>query len=130
MSLKFDFGQRLQCLRKVPQIKGLSEQSYNVLGKAFIRKEFEAGDDIIVQGEAGDTMYFVQSGCPVAIVDGLGKVADLVPGSFFGELACVSEAPRTATVRAQEDPDTGASCVVWELSRVDVQLQFGRDRRA
>ncbi|KAK5694325.1 hypothetical protein LTR17_024903 [Elasticomyces elasticus] len=65
---------------------------------------------IIVQGDAGDYFYVVESGNfaiyvnPAGHVEagegGLGrKVADVGPGGSFGELALMYNAPRAATVR-------------------------------
>ncbi|KAK5698928.1 hypothetical protein LTR97_006577 [Elasticomyces elasticus] len=77
---------------------------------------------IIVQGDAGDYFYVVESGNfaiyvnPAGHVEagegGLGrKVADVGPGGSFGELALMYNAPRAATV-VSEGPG-----VLWQLDR-------------
>jgi NADH dehydrogenase FAD-containing subunit/uncharacterized membrane protein YphA (DoxX/SURF4 family) len=72
----------------------------------------EAGDEIIRQGEQGDTAYIVQSG-RVEIIKSGKKVGELAAGDFFGEIALVSDTKRTATVRCL------TACELTVLSRED-----------
>jgi CRP-like cAMP-binding protein len=63
----------------------------------------EAGDSIIRQGDPGDYFYIIKSGrCMVTRKmsgqDKEIKLADLGPGSTFGEEALISEAARNATI--------------------------------
>ena len=65
---------------------------------------FPAGTYIIEQGEVGDSLFLIISGhADVAEEPRLGEVRTLRrlgPGEFFGELALVSERPRSAHVIA------------------------------
>ncbi len=74
----------------------------------------EAGDEIIRQGEQGDTAYIIQTG-RVEIIKGGKKVGELGAGDFFGEIALVSDSKRTATVRCL------TACELTVLSREDFQ---------
>lgn len=71
---------------------------------AGIRREhFEAGEVIFQEGERGDRLYIVTDG-EVEVVrrvagPGAMTLARLGPGECFGEIALVSESPRSATVR-------------------------------
>jgi cAMP-dependent protein kinase regulator len=64
-----------------------------------------AGNSIIVQGEAGDLFYIIEDGKAIAtkIFENQAKpvkVKDYAKGSFFGELALISNEPRQASITA------------------------------
>jgi CRP-like cAMP-binding protein len=58
-------------------------------------------------GEEGDSAYFILSGTAVAgVSDGQGSyrsLSSMAAGDYFGEIAALTGAPRTADVVAQED---------------------------
>lgn len=68
---------------------------------------FEPGDVVFRQGDPGDLVYSIVSG-EVEIVrempDGEERLlATMGPGEYFGEMALISDAARTATVRARTE---------------------------
>ena len=74
-------------------------------------KKVTAGTSVIKQGDEGDFFYIVESGDLEYTVNG-DKVGQAGPGSSFGELALMYNAPRAATVTAVSDT------VLWALDRM------------
>ena len=71
----------------------------------LFEKEYYAGEIIFSEGDSGKALYIVMSGS-VTIVkkcdSGEKLLASLSPGSYFGELALISESPRYATAISEE----------------------------
>lgn len=82
---------------------------YALLEKVVVKK-YAPGENIIVQGEKGDTYYIIKSG-KVAVLkkkkDGgdLVQVALLDDGQAFGEEALIRDDPRNATCQAVTETD-------------------------
>jgi len=84
------------------------------------RRHFSAGDEVISEGEMGDTAYVVDSG-RLAVFRGGEKVAELGEGDCFGEIALLGNSKRTATIRCLTD------CELVVLARDDLHtLTTGR----
>ncbi|MFI5300368.1 MAG: cyclic nucleotide-binding domain-containing protein [Polyangiales bacterium] len=70
------------------------------------RRAFPAGSPIVVEGDVGDAAYVLVRGtCEAStLVDGQRRVLRRMgPGDIFGEMAILSDLPRTATVEAVDD---------------------------
>ncbi|KAJ5561550.1 hypothetical protein N7535_003988 [Penicillium sp. DV-2018c] len=103
----------------------LDDDQFMTVLNALVEKPIPAKDiKVISQGDAGDYFYIVEKGNfdvyihPSGAVqpgpDGLGnKVASTGPGSSFGELALMYNAPRAATVISTE-----AKSTLWALDRI------------
>ncbi len=86
--------------------KDIPAEACKALTHHFQRRTFSDGECIVRQGDAGDSCFLIRSGTvavstedfrnPGKIVD-LGKLGE---GAFFGEVALLSDKPRTATVTA------------------------------
>ena len=99
------------------------EQSAQVLGALQERKIPAKDMRVIEQGDAGDYFYVVESGNFDIYVSKTGKmepgpegmgsrVAESGPGTSFGELALMYNAPRAATIISTEPG------VLWQLDRI------------
>jgi CRP-like cAMP-binding protein len=64
-------------------------------------ESFEAGSNIITEGDSGEELYIVLAGRVTVSRSGT-EIVELHPGVHFGEMALVDQSPRSATVRAKE----------------------------
>lgn len=74
-------------------------------GGDFPRKTFDAGATIIREGEPGDAAYIIVAGkCDIRKEEANGSetLMSIGPGAVFGEMAIMTEGPRTATIVATE----------------------------
>ncbi len=79
-----------------------------VLMSRMHEKKYAPGEDIVAQGQRGDSYYVVKSGRVAVIARRKGEteakeVAVLESGAGFGEEALIREEPRSATCRALTD---------------------------
>ena len=85
-------------------VLGLGIARFRRRHSLFDQATYEPGQTIVRQGEAGDCMYFIQSGAVDVsrVEDGRERaIAHLSTGQYFGEAALLASQPRNATVRAQ-----------------------------
>ena len=90
-------------LAGVPLLSGLDRKQLATLARDFTERTFPAGSVVVCQGdEKGIGFFVVAEGEGIITVDGkeVGKVG---PGSYFGEVALISDRVRTATVTATTD---------------------------
>jgi len=95
----------LEILSNVRLFKGLNKTLLRKLLAELFEKEYNAGEIIFSEGDSGKALYIVMSGS-VKIVKKTGSddkvLAPLGPGSYFGELALISETPRFASAVVEE----------------------------
>ena len=94
----------------------LDENELRIVIDAIQEVKCKPGEALIVEGDAGDCMYVLESGslnC-TKVFKGNTEPTQLKvyqPGEGLGELALLYNAPRAATITAIEDS------VVWRLDR-------------
>ncbi len=90
----------------IPLLDGLNEaEAKRFLGLGTILRA-HSGDTIIRPGDSGSEMYMILSGMVEVFgrrEDHLHSLATFGPGQVFGEIAFVSNSPRTAYVIGQTD---------------------------
>src|SRR5579859_814187 len=90
----------------LPTLAGLSAEDRKALAAQGRVIEAPAGVRVVQQGQAGDAAYFVLAGRLAAGLpapDGTYRaLSTLAPGDFFGEIAALTGATRTADVAADQ----------------------------
>jgi diguanylate cyclase (GGDEF)-like protein len=74
-----------------------TEDEVNAIFAAGRPRECASGEAVIIEGEAGDSMFFLLEGAAEARFDGGKKVRAYGPGSWFGELSFINPGQRRAT---------------------------------
>lgn len=92
----------------LPPLSGLSAKERQSLASQTLVADAPGGAIVVRKGEVSDAAYFILSGQAVAGYAEAGSyrlLEVLNPGDFFGEIAALTGAPRTANV-ITEEPST------------------------
>lgn len=112
----------LNVVSKSPMLRALDAEQQDIIVKAFSGPlEKPDGENVIVQGDIGDTFYLLEEGVVDVYIKKKGiteeeKVHSYKPGDSFGELAIMYNAPRAATCRV----NGGAK--LWSLDRISFKV--------
>ena len=85
-----------------PLFSALDRDAFAALVRLVELRCMQAGEKLVVEGERGESMFIVVQG-EVEVLRGDKPVAVIGEGSFFGEMALVTDSPRLATVVAARD---------------------------
>ena len=88
--------------QQVPLFGDLSKRGVRRVIQAASEIDEPAGTVLVREGDLGRELYILVAGT-ARVSRGGRKIADMGPGDFFGELAFLSHAPRSATVTASSD---------------------------
>ncbi|EPX73964.1 cAMP-dependent protein kinase regulatory subunit Cgs1 [Schizosaccharomyces octosporus yFS286] len=88
-------------LEEVPILSSLDKYQRQKIADALQTVVFQAGEEVIHQGDIGNQFYLIEDGEAEVIKKDKGTVVTLTKGDYFGELALIHETQRTATVRAK-----------------------------
>lgn len=93
-------------LQNIPLFSALGQEDLEAIAKQAVTKTFPKGNIVINEGDRTDSLYVILSGkVKVFLTDENHKevIVDIQRvGDYFGELALLDEAPRSASVMTME----------------------------
>ncbi|MBE9536875.1 MAG: cyclic nucleotide-binding domain-containing protein [Proteobacteria bacterium] len=93
-----------EALKATPIFGKLKRSEIIAVERILHLRQYASGETIFSQGEPGIGMYVIVDGRVDILFEGSGQtIANLEEGDFFGEIALLTESPRTATARASEN---------------------------
>ena len=93
-------------LKHIAVLQGMDNDALTRLAVALEEKEYEDGQTVFAEGDAGDSMYFIVKGCvriekrAQATSTVHKTLAVLEAGDYFGEMALLDQKPRSAAAVA------------------------------
>jgi CRP/FNR family cyclic AMP-dependent transcriptional regulator len=100
----------VESLRRCALFAHVDEDGLRTLAQQMRRRRFRRNEVIFHQGDIADSLQVVVAGAvKIVLPSSEGDeaiIASLKPGEFFGELALLDGAPRSATATAVEPTDT------------------------
>jgi len=93
-------------LREIPLFAMLDPSTLSALANRFVTERHPAGQIIFQEGDEGDKLHIVVRGTVEILKDTSDEiprqVAVLQDGDFFGEIALLTNVPRTATAKTRQ----------------------------
>ncbi len=93
-------------LKKIAFLDQLKINELDELIGALDKRPFHRGEVLIKQGTIGETFFILASGSAGVYKEKFlssKKIAEIGPDTYFGEMALLDNAPRTATVVGEGD---------------------------
>jgi CRP/FNR family transcriptional regulator len=82
--------------------RSVSHKGLRAIVSAATEVDVKSGATLVREGDRGRELYVILRGT-ADVTRGGRKVRELTPGEFFGEMALLNPAPRTATVTARTE---------------------------
>jgi CRP/FNR family cyclic AMP-dependent transcriptional regulator len=89
-------------LKRVPIFEGLDNRELERIAGSMKQRTFRAGDTVTTEGQGGVGFFVIEDGEARVTIHG-DERRRLGPGDYFGEVALLTDRPRTATITAESD---------------------------
>jgi CRP/FNR family cyclic AMP-dependent transcriptional regulator len=102
-------NEEVELLRNIPMFANIEPSKLKLLAFTSERLTFGEGDTLFSQGDSGDAAFIIVDGEADVMIDtpdGPLTVAHFKKNDIVGEIAILTDVPRTATVRASTKLDT------------------------
>jgi CRP-like cAMP-binding protein len=86
----------------VPIFQGLDRRELDRIAASMKPRTFRAGDKVTSEGQGGVGFFVIEDGRANVTVGGENR-RTLGAGDYFGEVALLTDSPRTATITAETD---------------------------
>lgn len=122
----------IESLRSVPLFASLDDNAAADLARLLAPRDASKGARLFEQGDRGDSMYLIKSGCiRISVHDADGRevtLSELRQGDFFGEMALIDGKLRSAAATAIEDSSLSVlsreSFLSFIRSNADVAIEL------
>lgn len=110
MTSESSSAEHADLLARVELFASLNRVTLTKLAARLVPVPLTSGAELFRQGDPGDAFYLVARGNVGVYVDtgaevGESRVAVLGPGDPLGEMALLTNSPRSATIRAETDAE-------------------------
>jgi len=92
-------NEKVEVIKRVPLFAGCSKGELEQIAQIADEIDLAEGKEMTREGSRGREFFVLLEG-DADVTKGGGSINKLGPGDFFGEIALISDSPRTATVTA------------------------------
>jgi CRP-like cAMP-binding protein len=92
----------IELLKRVPLFERLDDRQLQTLANTFSERRFDAGDELMTEGQGGAGFFVLESGEITVSIGGQDR-RTYGPGDYYGEIALIDGGMRSATITAATD---------------------------
>ena len=134
VAFRMTYSEHLPDLSAVPLFKALNQNQIRSVARLAGRVGYAPGTQIISPGDRGKGFFLIREGTVSILVDE-HEAGTLGPGGYFGEIALIDGAPRSAAVVAKsatsviEVPSRGFNHLLEQDSSIGQAIYAGLQQR-
>lgn len=121
---EINFSINRSVIERVPFLRSASRELLEDIMLALDHRVYVPHERIFRAGDPGDSLYLIHSGCVDILTADGQPIASLAEGAVFGEIALISDGPRTATARASSYCDLYVLPKASFLAIIDAYPEF------